>query len=197
MELTIDTWKKPTTTIFNGILLYVICGFLYGMFNSMATVSSFFSTGGFFTILKWISFIGLIAGYVLYIMGLDSFKKILPEADAASVGKIFLGVILGIVALIIAFIPIAGWILGGLCNLTSFFLMLIGFNSLKGSATFPIKARSGAGTLFVAMILGVVGVIIGWIPLIGWILGGLISLICLIMTFVGWNNIKNADPTAV
>jgi len=175
----------------------VIAGFLYSLFGSLASAAGLFGSGGFLSVLKWICFVGLIGGYVLYLKGLGDFGNILGEADAAAVGKIRLGVILGIVAVVVGIIPVAGWIIGGILNIIAFIVMIMGFSALKGSATFPVKARSGASNLFMAMILNVVATVLGWIPLIGGVIGGIVGLIAFILIFVGWNNIKNANPAEV
>jgi hypothetical protein len=97
--------------------------------------------------------------------------------------------ILAVVAVVLDCLPLPG-IIGGIVYLIAVILLLVGYNKLKNSSTFP--GGKGASVLFVAMILIVVGWVLDFIPLIGDWLEALLTIIAYIMTLSGWNKIKNA-----
>lgn len=204
MSLSLEMWSKPTKAIFNGILLYSICGLLYPFFDyfesasSLASnMSSFMSNGSLdmgisaLDVICWLLLAGIIVGVFLYMQGLSQFGNILEPADSTAIGKVRTGAILLIVAAVVDFIPFLGWV-GGILNIIAYILMLIGFSALKGSTTFPEIAKKGANLLFVSMILLLVGAGIGFIPLVGGIFKMILNPVAFILMMVGWMRIKNA-----
>jgi uncharacterized membrane protein len=203
-----EQWSKETTAIFNGILLYSIAGVLHSILSpiesivsGLDTLSSFASDGGLpgadgFSIFIFLLSVGIIGGYVMFLIGLGGFTKILEPHDSAAVGKIRTGVILGLAGEVIGFIPLIGWIIGGLLKIIAFFMMLTAYSALKNSQTFPARGRTGAGRLYTSQILLIIGVVLGWIPLIGGIFKGILNLIAFIMVLSGWATIKNTRPGA-
>jgi hypothetical protein len=200
-----EIWLKETTAVFYGILLYSIAGILNSIispiesfYSGLDTLSSFGTGEGLsgsnaLTVFTYLLSIGIIAGYIMFLLGLNGFARILEPNDGAAVGKIRTGVILGLIATGVGFIPFTGWIVG-IINIVAFILMLIGYSTLKSSQTFPVGARKGAGTLFTAQILLLIGAVIGLIPLVGGIVEGILDLIAFILVFVGWAAIKNTKP---
>ena len=207
-------WSKATKAIINGVLLFSIAGVLYPIFSflkstasglgSVASVvgesSSALSTSAtVFTIICYILLAGIIFGYYLYLTGLGNFSMVVNPADSSAIKRIRTGVILVLlgwaVALLFQFIPFAGW-LGSLANIilciVAYILMLLEFSALKKSTTFPEIARNGAGLLFVALILLIIGTVLSIIPLIGWVLMLILSLVSFILTIMGWVRIKAA-----
>jgi uncharacterized membrane protein len=85
-----------------------------------------------------------------------------------------------------------GWI-GGILNIIAFIMMLLAYSALKNSQTFPAGARRGAGSLFTSQILLIIGVVLGWIPLVGGIFSGILSIIAFILVFTGWATIKKTQ----
>lgn len=84
-----------------------------------------------------------------------------------------------------------------MASVVAFFIMIGGYGSLKRSYTFPEEARRGAGRLRAAMIWSVVAAVLGIIPLIGFILEGIICFILFFVVLSGWSSIKNAIPLTV
>jgi hypothetical protein len=207
MSFNVESWSLQTGKIFKGILLTSLAGIVYSIVDSIESLvgsllgaaNSFGGGSGGGTVSDILSYISyalmalIIIGYVLTLMGLGGFRNVLDSKDSASVGKVRTGFILGIVAIGVDFIPLMGWA-AGVLNIIAFILMLIGYSALKGSETFPTKARSGASTLFIAMILLVVGEVLDLIPLIGDYFNALFHFIAYILTLVGWAKIKNAVP---
>jgi len=190
-------WSQETKKIFNGILLYSLGGIAYGILDPIDSLMSagemvgVTSGGGIISTLCYILLAAIIIGYVLTFLGLTGFRKILELNDATAIGKVRTAFILAIIAAGVSFIPLMGWA-AGILNIIAFILMLLGYSALKTSTTFPELARKGASTLFVALILLLVGAIIGFIPFVGGIIEGVLSIIAYIMTLLGWKKIVNA-----
>ena len=195
--ITQTQWSETTKKIFYGILMYSIAGILHGILDPISSLESAVSMfsgssgGGLIGTICYILMAAIIVGYVLTFLGLSGFRKILEEEDASSIGKVRMAFILAIIAAGVGFIPL-DWV-SGILNIIAFILMLLGYSALKKSTTFPEMARKGASTLFIALILLLVGTLIGFIPLVGSIIKGVLSIIAYIMTFVGWKKIAKTQ----
>ena len=212
MEKNLQIWAQKTKTIWLGVLLYAIGGIVYGIVawasSAASTAGDLMSmagigTGGgfgFVTFLEYLLLAAVIVGYVLYILGLGKFREILDENDAKAIGKVYIGAILSAASYVWMLFGFWGWV-SSVLSIIAFVFMLLGYMSLKNSATFPAKARKGASNLFLSMILGliasVVALLLGWIPIVGGLIPGLLNLIAFILVFVGWAQIKNADPAVL
>ena len=53
--------------------------------------------------------------------------------------------------------------------------------------------EQGVSKLKIAVILGLVGVIIGWIPLIGGIIGGILAILAFVFEFMGYGLLKGSN----
>lgn len=205
MEQKVQMWSTTTKSIFMGVLIYSICNVLYSIFDMIESftgtasmvqgfMSGSYDSGiGFIDIMCYITLAGIVVGYVFYLRGLIDFGKILDLPDANAIKNVRIGVILGIVATVVDFIPLMGWV-AGIIIIVAWILMILGFNALKASSTFPPTGRKGASRLFVTMILGLVGAILGFIPLVGGIFEFIISIIVFFMILSGWGAIKNSSP---
>jgi hypothetical protein len=201
-----DLWNRTTKSVFTGVLVYSIAGMVHTVFGPIADLADGFSFMAMVGNVNSSSLDGLsnmdnmavvaiIVGYFLFLQGLSSFSGILNPQDGAQVKMIRNGVILGIIAAAIDFIPLMG-IVSGIINLIAFIIMLMAYSALKNSATFPPQARRGAGTLFTSQILIAIGVVLGWIPLIGGFFEFILSVIAYILVLVGWSTIRKANPEA-
>ncbi|MDR1863996.1 MAG: hypothetical protein LBR08_00300 [Bacteroidales bacterium] len=205
MSYSVESWSIQTGKIFKGILLFSLAGIVYSIVDpieslvgTVDTLSSVSGGGGVAGsgVLSFISYalLALIAiGYVLTLMGLGGFRNVLSDVDSDAVGKIRMGFILALVAVGVDFFPLTGWIVGVL-NIIAFILMLVGYSALKESGSFPTQARGGAFTLFVAMILLIVGEVLDFIPLVGDYFNALFHLVSYILLLMGWAKIKNTVP---
>jgi hypothetical protein len=197
-------WSAETKKVFNGILLFSLAWIAYGIFGPIESLLSgldtlaYFSgspspTGGTGTILNIIVYLLLIAigvGYILTIVGLGRFGKILDGSDKKAIGSVRTAFILALIAVVLDMVPLAG-IISDIVYLIAVVLMLVAYSSLKNSTTFAGSA--GASTLFVAMILIVVGWVVDFIPFAGDWIESVLSIIAYIMTLAGWCKIKNAE----
>ncbi|MDR1338455.1 MAG: hypothetical protein LBK58_00090 [Prevotellaceae bacterium] len=199
-------WNRTTKSVFTGVLVYSIAGIVHTVLGPIADLADGFSfmamMGGVdsssmdgVSNMDNLAIVAIIVGYFLFLQGLKGFSGILNSQDGAQVKKIRNGVILGIVAAGLDFIPLMG-IVSGIVNIIAFIIMLMAYSALKNSATFPPQARRGAGTLFTSQILIIIGVVLGWIPLIGGLFEFILSGIAYILVLVGWSTIKKANPEA-
>ncbi|GHT69073.1 hypothetical protein FACS189452_09570 [Bacteroidia bacterium] len=198
-------WLEVTKKVFNGILLYAGAGILLGIFDPINSLVSagdgLASLGGvknasggvgtFLNVFCNIFQAGVILGCILIYLGLTGFKNILEGADQKSIGKVRTAYILVLISVALDFIPLMGWV-SAILGIIAFIYMLLGYSALKSSATFPELARKGASLLFVALILLIVGYVLDFIPVIGDVLEGILSVVAYILIFLGWKKIKDA-----
>lgn len=197
-------WSKETKKIFNGILLFSLSWIAYGIIEPVKSLSSGLDTlafladtssptGGVSTTLSIITYlllIGIGVGYILTIAGLGKFGAILEEADKKAICSVRTAFILALIAVVLNALPLIPGIVGDIVYLIAVILLLTGYGKLKGSSTFA--GGSGASTLFVAVILILVGWVLDFIPLVGDWIESLLTVIAYILTLVGWKSIKNA-----
>ena len=206
MESNVQTWSEKTGMIFKGVLIYSIANVAHGIFepinNIMNKVNMFSSFAGgsssgggigFLDIVCYVALAGIIVGYYFFLKGLGEFRPLLADQDGNAIGRIRLGVILGLVATAVDFIPLLGWV-ETILNIIAFIMMLMGYSALKSSKTFPQTAAKGASRLFMAMILLLVGTVLGFIPLVGGFIDMVFVIIAFFMTLSGWSAIKNSSP---
>jgi uncharacterized membrane protein len=207
-------WSKTTSTIFYGVLIFSLAGIVKAILEPIAGVIDAAASinrgdiGGLLSggllgdggsgsslsfIVKWLAPIAVIVGYIMYLSGLGSFKKLLGGDDGSAVGKVRTGVILALIGVVVAWIPIIGGFVGGILAIIGFILEVIGFSNLKSSTSFPEDARRGASKLFTALILLIIGWVVGFIPFVGSWFEGILGIIAFILTLLGWAKIKNAQ----
>lgn len=132
-----------------------------------------------------------VAISVITLMAYARLQKDFGETtvDGSAFGKLKIAAIIAIIGSVVGLIPVAGTIIALVCSIATFILYLIAFSALKNSTTFP--GAAGAGTVFTAYILSLIGAVLSIIPIIN-IVGAILTLIGLIMLIVGWAKIKNA-----
>jgi len=193
----LESWSKTTKAIYNGVLLYSIAGIFYSIIAPISKLgdwlSFFVSDFASLSIFSNILLVAIIIGYFLFLIGLGGLSKVLTSGDSAAVLRVRNAVLIVLIAQVFGFIPLLGWV-GTILSIISFFLMILGYSALKSSTTFPSRARSGASKLFTAMILSLIGSILGFIPLVGGLFEMPLDIIAFILTLSGWAAIKNTVP---
>jgi hypothetical protein len=201
-------WSAKAKKIFNGILLFSLAWIAYGIFDPIESLFSFASsglnilgsvtgvstpslgaTGTVLTIITYILLAGIGYGCILTIAALGSFSTILDGGDESAVRSVRTGFILALVAVVLDMLPFIPGIIGDIAYLVAIILMLMGYNNLKGSTTFA--GKDGASTLFVAMLLLLIGWVLDFIPFVGDWIEAILTIVAYIMTLVGWSKIKN------
>ena len=173
----IARWNLTTMAIYKNVMLYSIAGICAALF-------------GFIPLMGWLvnaCNVLVVAGYIAFYIRLKDMQEMVDPADTDAAKKLCNGVLIYILSLALKYIPLVGGILGSIGFIVSFVLMLLGYNALKKSETFP--GREGMKTLFLAMIIGIVGGVLAIIPAIGLILGGICFIIEFVLILLGWKKV--------
>ncbi len=199
----IRIWNKETRQAYVGTLLYSLLGILAAILapvaglSALASFASGSSGGGFATVLLIIVELCIIVGYVIFFLAIKDLKNITEGEDQSAFGKVFLSIIFDILAAVFGMIPGVRWV-GGILAIVSCVLLLMAYSSLKKSPTIaqlsPV-ATAGFGQLFTAEVLVAIAIVIGWIPLVGGIVGAILKVIAWVLVLLGWK--KVATPVAV
>lgn len=178
----IQLWNRTTEAIYKNVMLFTIAGI----------AASFFSI---IPLLRWLSDVCnvlVVAGFVAFFIRIKDLEALVDEADKDAMKKLITGIMVYILALMLEQTPmLVSWILGPIGVIVSCVFMLLAYNALKKSETFP--NREGMNTLFIAKIIGIVGGVISIIPLLGFI-GGILYIVMFVMVLLGWK--KVAEPIA-
>jgi hypothetical protein len=137
----------------------------------------------------WAASVITLIGFIIFIIGLNGFKKELDDTGQSAIGLIFIAAIIGGAGALLGLIPLIG-IIGGLAALAAFIIQLIGYIKLKGSTAIGSEGAKGANLLFISMIIALVGGIIKIIPGLGGIIAPLFFLAVLLMIFYGWFGVQ-------
>ncbi|MCX6243111.1 MAG: hypothetical protein NTU98_00250 [Bacteroidetes bacterium] len=129
-------------------------------------------------------------GIILFIVGLMKLKKGIDAKGQSAATILLVGMIIGLVGALLFMIPLVG-IVGRVFFIIAFVLELIGYLLLGGSQTIGASGKSGTLLLLGAMVIGVIVSILGWVPIIGEIIGALLSLVAIILIFFGWLKIMD------
>lgn len=173
----INKWNLVTAAIYKNVMLFSIAGMAAALF-------------GIIPLMGWlvnIANICVAAGFIAFFIRLKDMKELVDPADTQAAKYLCNGVLIHILSLMLRFIPAIGWILGPIAIIVSCVFMLMGYNGLKKSATFP--GKDGMKMLFIAMIIGIVGGVIGIIPAIGTIIAGICFIVEFVMVLLGWKKV--------
>lgn len=194
-------WNQSTKRVFIGQILTCVLGIVAGIIGFFAGASAIaaFATGSSeaagaaagINVINIIVKIAILVGYVLVFLGIMGMKNAASGEIQKHVQNLWIATILNLVGAVIGLIPLLG-IVGGICNLVAFIFLIIGYNGLKNSsamAAFSPAGAAGFKTLFTAMIIAIIGTVVGWIPIIG-IIGTLACFVAWIMVLVGWKKVS-------
>lgn len=201
-------WKKTTRNILLAFLLYSIAGFLSSLFAGIGDIVSSFDRVNYFydysydtELINYWEFLGYmlnmagIAGHVLFLIAINSFIKCQKdENDAGAVRMIRNSYILLIIGMLVGYLFLVGTIIKHVMLLVSYILIIIGYSRLSHSPIIPEKGRSGASKLMVCAILGLVGSLLGAIPVAGYFIECIMQLTIFIIAIIAWCNLKNNAP---
>ena len=192
-------WKTVTGNLYKGVQIQIWCNIAAAVFAFIGVLSAIgdMASGDIFGAIVWdvwdylglIASIGALYGFWVFFSNIKPWQAIVAGEDAKAIGNIYTATLLQMIAIVLGFIPFLG-LVGGILNIIAWFMLLMAYSSLKNSNTFP--AKEGAGKIFTAMILSLVGAIIAWIPFIGFI-GRILAIVALVMTLNGWKAIANAE----
>lgn len=207
--VTQSVWRSKAASILNAIILITLASVakqILDYISSLNDVGTFLDildgqSASFapdqWDIMGYFATLLIVIGYFMYLSSLRAFSVLQIGEAQVGVLKIRSGIAWSLVAVFVDYIPLIGGIFSFIFNIVAFFVMLGGYGRLRSSSNFPLKARSGAATLYSSMIVGLIGTLLGLIPIMGAIFGGIFSLIAFIMLLCGWVTIKNTvlQPT--
>lgn len=190
-------WKASVTKAFYGFLAYKllggVVGAIVGLASGAAGIASIASGGGGGALLGPI-LVGILAlaGYVYYFLGIKGMK----ESAAGSImgegtAQVYKGALLGLIGTVIGIIPLLGFV-GVILEIVGFVFMMMGFNKLR-QLSLNAMAAKGAQQLWLMMVLSLVSAALSLIPLVGNILSLILSVVILVLAFLGWKNFANSE----
>ena len=204
-------WKKTVGTLIGAIWLYTLADIAasitgavneilnpsgaLGMIKDLMEGGSGAPTLSMGDIIESMFSILVIVGYYLFFRSLTRFARLQPnQQDGEHVLTVRTAYILLLVALIVDFVPMIGWLASFVIMVIAYIKMLSGYSGLKKSATFPAEAHQGASTLYSCTIWTLVGYVLGCIPLLGGVIEGIITLVVFFTILSAWGRIKNGAP---
>ena len=173
----ITKWNLVISAIYKNVMLFAIAGMVSALFSIIPMMG-------------WIVNIANVcvaAGYIAFFIRLKDMQLLVDSTDDQFAKYLCNGVLIHILSIMLRFIPVVGWILGPIAIIVSCVLMLLGYNGLKKSETFP--GKDGMKMLFIAMIIGIVGGVFGIIPVVGTIIAGICFIIEFVMVILGWKKV--------
>lgn len=190
-------WKESVNKAFYGFLTYTllsgIVGGIVAMTAGAAGVASILNGGGGGALLGPV-IVGILAlaGYVYYFLGIKGMKEsAVGTSMEEGTAKLYTGALVCLVGAIVSIIPGIKFI-GGIVDIVGFVLMMIAFNKLRQLSLSPLAAK-GAQQLWLMMVLSLVSAVLGIIPVVGNILSTILSLVILVLSFLGWKNFSNSE----
>ena len=183
MEMSkIQNWNRTTEAIYKNVMLFTIAGIVAALF-------------GFIPMMGWLAevcIVLVVAGFIAFFIRIKDLMALVEGQDVESIKKLTNGILIYILAVMLGKITMVGWILGPIAYIVSCVFMLMAYNALKKSETFP--GKEGMNTLFISTIVGIVGAVLSIIPGIGAILGGICYIVMFVLMLLGWK--KVATPIA-
>lgn len=204
-------WKKTVGTLIGAIWLYTLADIAasiagavneilnpsgaLGMIKDLMEGGSGAPSLGVGDIIESMFSILVLIGYYLFFRSLTRFARLQPnQQDSDNVSTVRTAYILLVVALIVDFIPLIGWLASFVLIVIAYVKMLSGYRGLKKSYTFPSEARQGAATLYSCTIWTLVAYVLGCIPLVGSVIEGIITLVIFFTILSAWGRIKAGAP---
>ena len=197
----IAKWNKTSRNAYVGTLLYSLLGILatiLAVILAVVLAASLFGkleAGGVIVLILFIiTELAVLFGYLIFFVAIKNFKNITEGEDKSAFNLLWIAVICTLVSTVLGFFVLSSVcsVLVKLLGIASAVLMIIGFAKLKSSATmaaFSAPAVAGFRQLFTAQILAIVAVVLGWIPFVGGIFSGILSILVFIFTILGWKKV--------
>lgn len=132
----------------------------------------------------WLNYIALIALLVALFMSKGNLGIEWKSSGSQGAYLILIAILLHV------YDSIGDSTLTGIAALVGLVLYFIGLSKLKDSL--DANGAKGASRLKIAVILGIVAVVFGWIPLLGGIIAGILLIIGFIFEFLGYGDMKQS-----
>ena len=189
-------WKSSVNKAFYGYVGYTllsgIVGSIIGLVGTASSVSSLLKGGGGGSVWELVCDVLVLVAFIYYFLGIKGMKTSSVGTELApGTSKLYTGALLGVIGAVIGIIPMLGW-LGGLVAIVGWIFMLLGFGEIRKTNLSGLAAK-GAKQLWLMMLLTLIGDVIAFIPLLGTIIGFIISIVVLVLAFLGWKNFSNSE----
>lgn len=206
-----SAWSLTTKGLYNSVLIQTICGAAVALIpailkiqlmsvDSLSDLAALADGVSVWGTLVLIAGIGYLVGLILFFINIAKFKTIVNANDAPAVGNIHTAMILTIVNAVLiilgVYIPFLRIIIL-IITIIALVLLLMGYNALKNSTTFPDIACEGANKIFTAIIISFVakfvsGLLSNLVPILG-LIKYLAYIYALIMQLQGWALIAKSE----
>lgn len=133
---------------------------------------------------NWLNYIGLVVLLIAFFMSKGSVGIQWKNAGAQGAYLVLMAILLRV------YDSIGDTTVTGIAALIGLVLYIVGLGKLK--ANLDAKGAQGISRLKVAIILGIVAIIFGWIPLLGSIVAGILFIIGFIFEFLGYGAMKQS-----
>lgn len=210
-----SAWSLTTKGLYNAVLIQTICGAAVALIpailkiqlmlaDSPSDLEALEDGASVWGTLVLIAGIGFLVGFILFFINIAKFKTLVNANDAPAVGNIHIAMILTIVNAVliilgvyIPFLRIIILIIILIIIIIALVLLLMGYNALKNSTTFPDIAREGANKIFTAIIISLVAKFVSrllsdLVPILG-LIEYLADIYALIMQLQGWALIAKSE----
>lgn len=133
---------------------------------------------------NWLNYIGLVVLLIAFFMSKGSVGIQWENAGSQGAYLVLMAILLRV------YDSIGDTTVTGIAALIGLVLYIVGLGKLK--ANLDAKGAQGISRLKVAIILGIVAIIFGWIPLLGSIVAGILFIIGFIFEFLGYGAMKQS-----
>ena len=156
-------------------ITYILSGSLLLVFNDITE--------------NWMGKLLVLIGYIFYFKGLNKLVLGLDEIGKNGAKNLKTAVILGIIAIIIDFVPIIGGV-SIFFYFAAFILQLIGLIKLKKSKSTGKEGIKGINLILIAVVIGIFQGIFDYVPFVGHSIVFLIAILYIIFIISGWINVQ-------
>lgn len=133
---------------------------------------------------EWLDYIGLIALLIALFMSKNSLSIQWNSPGSQGAYLILIAILLHV------YDSIGDSVLTHIAALVGLILYFIGLGQLKEGL--DEQGRKGISRLKVAVVLGLIAVIFGWIPLLGTIVAGILLMVAFVFEFLGYGAMKQS-----
>ncbi|MFI3331431.1 MAG: hypothetical protein R3Y38_06460 [Rikenellaceae bacterium] len=138
---------------------------------------------------SWLVGIAALVALFIYWKSLTKLTEGTDEAISAGVSKLKTAIILSLVAVVVGWIPVLGWIAAPILMIIAFVMELMAYGKFTASTSFGELGQKGARKLKTSMILYIVGAGLSIIPFLGSILDSILCIVAFVLVFLGWKGI--------
>lgn len=134
---------------------------------------------------SWLDYIALIALLVAFFMAKKNLGISWHTFGGQGAYMVLLAVLLHV------YYGIDDKVMAGIAALIGLVVYLVGLGKLGQSM--DAEGAKGVSKLKIAVWIGIVAVIFGWLPLVGGIFAGILGIIAFIIEFLGYSNLRTSD----